>query len=608
MHGISFDTMMKRRPKRLAQSLLSFPANASPARRDDISLTTLGANVDADSTGKPPPTLPPELWHMILSSLGNTMIKKFRLVHPQWASIGARYLFQTVYLSVHPHSVAGLIQIAESTHAILVTNIVWSSLALWPDCLEAGIWRSTYKHLLGNIKHPELVELHQIYHRLFRDQTQKRPDDQISNLGTALGKLVNCRELNIDDGLKDMESACCDPEFRSAVQRSSPFNRASIWVSTPRLDFSADRSIFKLVVESCVEIIGALPHCPTLLTVRVNCQEWFWDSVMASVVSLRDRRSQSQSRGYRSVFISVRALCIFLERPIDCHGQVASFSVSFEYLGSFELPELVDLILKIVPVRERDRTQMSVYGPASSHSHSDSKSTSSTSDLSEEHDGLVSDTLQSDDGPVLDDKFNSIEQCHRFVEETRLILGLVRFPKLRKLTVGNVLIDTDLLLAWCWFQPHLPHSRLTIAMENVVILDQLALEDFASALASLNVELMYDHRFTGYFDRSEWSHKLSIKKRWLFVDSKRFDDLQSWDNYISIQRTLELMPPMADVSKFQTKELVVSNRTDFLRGDSPRWYFSWNSQALEDDPEYMLDFWEEAQDSVACAMERSSKK
>ena len=68
----------------------------------------LGGIVDARRTGKPPPALPPELWELILSILGNFSIKKFRLVHPQWASIGARYLFETVYLNVHQHSVVGL--------------------------------------------------------------------------------------------------------------------------------------------------------------------------------------------------------------------------------------------------------------------------------------------------------------------------------------------------------------------------------------------------------------------------------------------------------------------------------------------------------------------
>jgi hypothetical protein len=205
-------------PRRLVQSLLSFSANASPACRDNASSSTSSGIVNARSTAKPPPALPPELWELILSTLGNFSIKNFRLVHPQWASIGARYLFETVYLNVHQHSVAGLIEIAGSTHAPLVKNIIWSPLALWPDCLEAERWRSTYENLLKNVKHAELVQLHQMYRRLFKDQKNRTRDDQLTDLATALGKLVNCHELIIHDGLKDMESACCDPELRSAVQ------------------------------------------------------------------------------------------------------------------------------------------------------------------------------------------------------------------------------------------------------------------------------------------------------------------------------------------------------------------------------------------------------
>jgi hypothetical protein len=106
------------------QSLLSFPANASPGQRDDGYLAALGPLGDNHIKAKPPPILPLELWEMILSSLGYFFIKNFRLVHPQSAAIGAPYLFQTVYLSVHQHSVAGLIQIAGSIHAALVNKIV----------------------------------------------------------------------------------------------------------------------------------------------------------------------------------------------------------------------------------------------------------------------------------------------------------------------------------------------------------------------------------------------------------------------------------------------------------------------------------------------------
>jgi hypothetical protein len=106
------------------------------------------------------------------------------------------------------------------------------------------------------------------------------------------------------------------------------------------------------------------------------------------------------------------------------------------------------------------------------------------------------------------------------------------------------MVDTDLLLAWCWVQPCLPLSQITITMVDVVILDQLALQGFISALASLNVELMYEHRNTGYFERSEWSHKLSIKNRRTVVNSKRFSDKGGLEDYVSEKRMLKPMPPM----------------------------------------------------------------
>lgn len=597
-------------PRRLVQSLLSFPANAGPARGDNASPSASGRIVNARSTSKPPPALPPELWELILSILGNFSIKKFRLVHPQWASIGARYLFETVYLNVHQHSVAGLIGIAGSTHAPLVKSIIWSPLALWPDCLEAERWRSTYQNLLKNVKHTELVQLHQMYRRLLRDQKSKNPGDQLTDLAAVLGKLVNCHELIIHDGLKDMESTCCDPELRSGVQSSPAFYRASIWVSMPRLGFNlGDGFINELIVESCIGTIEALQFCRKIATVTVSCQEWFWDRVTAALTRSKFRRRRPEWRSYGTAFTNVRALCMILERPIDCHHYLRERSL--EFLGSFELPELVDLTLKIVPVRSRNLGHRSIDDAASllgdndlgfhESSHDDTMSQSesawSSPDSYEEHQAWVLDRAWlSADGCVPVDTSNAAKRP--------LSLGLVQFPKLEKLTVGNVLVDTDLLLAWCWVQPRLPHSQITIMMVDVVILDQLALQDFMSALASLNVELMYDHRNTGYFERSEWSHKVSIKLRRMVVNSKRFSNMDGWDDYVFEERVLKFMPPMAELPQPKTKAVVPSNRADTLRLND--YYLYYPSDEYDygfDFDEYMLDFWEDEQEPAVCVAE-----
>jgi hypothetical protein len=597
--------MMKDR--KLVQSLLSFPAKARPAREDNASPSASGRIVNArSSTSKPHPALPPELWELILSILGNFSIKKFRLVHPQWASIGARYLFETVYLNVHQHSVAGLIEIAGSTHAPLVKTIIWSPLALWPDCLEAERWRSTYQNLLKNVKHTELIQLHQMYRRLFRDQKSKNPSGQLTDLATALGKLVNCHELIIHDGLKDMESTCCDPELRSAVQSSPAFYRASIWVSRPRLGFDlSDGFINEFMVESCVGTIGGLKFCRKIATVTVSCQEWFWDIVTAA---LRFHRRRSEWRSYVTAFTNVRALCMTLERPIDCHPYPRERSL--EFLGSFRLPELVDLTLEIIPVKSRNLGQRSIDDGASLDGDSDigfhdsphdntmsqSESAWSSSDSYEEHRGWVLDRacLNADGGPV--DTSNAAK--------TPLSLGLVRFPKLEKLTIGNVLVDTDLLLAWCWAQPRLPHSQITIMMADVVILDQLALQDFMSALESLNVELIYDHRNTGYFERSEWSYKVSVKSRRMAVDSKRFYDLDGWEDYASEERVLKFMPPMAELPQPKTKAVLPPNRAGALSSTNYHLHSPLDQYGYwSDSDEYMLDFWEDEQEPAVCVTE-----
>jgi hypothetical protein len=449
-----------------------------------------------------------------------------------------------------------------------------------------------------------------MYRRLFRDQKNKNPSDQLTALANALGKLVNCHELIIHDGLKDMESACCDPELRSAVQSSPAFHRASIWVSRPRLGFDLGGFIGgfinEFILESCIRTIGGLQFCRSIATVTVSCQEWFWDRVMVALITSKFRRRQSEGRDYGKAFTHVRALCMILERPRVCHPRLREGSL--EFLSSFELPELVDLTVKI-----RNIGQKSINNAASLHGDNDigfhenphndtmsqSESTWSSQDIYEEYQGwMLDNTWQSADDPIPVENSDAVE--------THLSLGLVRFPKLEKLTIGNVLVDTDLLLAWCWVQPRLPHSRITITMVDVVILDQLALQDFVSALASLNVELRYEHQKTGYFERSEWSHKVSIKNRRMVVNSKRFSDGDGWEDYVLEERVLKLMPPMAELPQPKTKVVVPPNRADTLSSTNPRLHYPSDDDygyGYEPDEEYMLGFWEDAQEPAGCVSE-----
>lgn len=472
------------------------------------------------------------------------------------------------------------------------------------------MWLSTYQNLLENVKHGQLIELHKVYRKLLKDQTRKQPEDQIRKLANALQKLVNCRELTIDDGLEGVESACCDPVLRSAVQNSSSLYRASTWVLRPQLSYILFGSIYDLVKERCTDILDVLPHCSSISTVTVACLHWLWEGIMTDLINFRDRKRQSQWRKFHSIFARVRTLRMILKRPTDCeYVPQESSEVSIEDFALFDFPELVDLIIKVVPVRSRKvpihrsaselsnrQTEFDESSDEEASSHSES--ILGTSDVSEEQEGFVFGGFDTDDVPVAVDKSDLVENYCEFLGNAPFTLGLVRFPKIAKITLGNVLIDTDLLLAWCWFQPCLPRSRLTITMTDIVIFDQLAVQDFMSALASLNVELIYDHRSTGYFGRSEWAYQMMLRKDRLFLSSKRFSNLGGWLNYVSKTRTLEVMPPIAKMPQFKTKEVVSVNRTDFLRGNPPRFLYPWSLRQhetnLEEYQEYILDFWEDA--------------
>ena len=525
-------------------------------------------------------------------------------------------------MNVHPRSVEGLIQIASSTHAPLVQNIIWSPLALWPDCSDAETWRLAYKNLLENLKHAELVQLHRHYRRLIIEQSRGYSDDQVTNLATAMEKCVNCHEFTIDDGLKDMEYACGDPVFKHAVQRSSQFDRASFWVSGPRSPFILAKFmndptlrdfVNDSIVKSCVRVISSLQNCSTVATFTVLCKEWFWASVTGVPVNNRSnyRRGPREVRKNGHVFTRARTLYMVLERPMNDFRQVyySNSEVPFEYLGSFGLPELVHLSLRIAPVKYSPLRRRSVnvsehlvgdeeneYHESSYHdTTSQIESTWNSSHLLEDPDGSASEaSSESYDCPSPVDESDPIKYYRRFVEETQFRHGLVKFPKLEKITLGNVLIDTDLLLAWCWIQPRLPQSRLTITMVDVVLLDQVVLKDFMDALSRLNVELVYDNRTTGYFDRSELAHRVSVKSGGLVVFSKRFYGEYGWDEYSTEERELKIMPPMTELPKPKMGEVVSCNRTDILSCKSPRLrYPQLERCGFPTNEEYLLDFWEE---------------
>jgi hypothetical protein len=141
-------------------------------------------------------------------------------------------------------------------------------------------------------------------------------------------------------------------------------------------------------------------------------------------------------------------------------------------------------------------------------------------------------------------------------------------------------------------------------MVDVVILDQLALQDFMSALESLNVKLMYDHRNTGYFERSEWSHKVSIKCRRMVVSSKRFSNWDGWEDYLLEERVSKFMPPMAELPQPKTKVVVPPNRADALNSTDYHLHHPIDQYGYEFDfDEYMLDFWEGEQEPAIRVIE-----
>ena len=576
--------------ERLVQPLLTFPANSGTPRQDDVSPSATDRTLLVHSIGKPVPHLPNELWENIFSMLPNFSIKYGRLANPDWAAIGAGCLFRTLFLTASPQSLDGLIRIAGSIYAPLVKKITWSPLMLLPDCDDFEVWRLCYPNLLKNLEHAEMVRLHRTFCILYEDQEQ---NIQFSALATAMPKFVNCRNFTINDGLPDMESACEDLVLRLAVQKSPQFWQPSVWASSPRSAVNPTDSNHRtrgkspnsVIVASYVRIVGALHNCTPLTTFTVLCKEETWVAVRStfvpeSVYGPRQERHRFRAferhhgllfeRHHRSAFSNIRKVNMILERPTNRSRRVPSLEphlplMNLDYL---ELPELVDLTLKIVPVE---------YGPG--HSDGDEQSeypdplrnnTVDASHLSEEHDGSTSNaSSESDNSPAPIDENDPIKYYQSFVEETRLDPGTLAFPKLKRVVFGNVLINASSLYAWCWLQPHLPGSRLSITFTDVVILDELDLQNLRSAFSSLNVELCYDQRTTGYFPKSEWGPNLMFRDgrmgTWI---SKRFDMISS-EHYEAKKRELKLMPSIAELPRSRNIALVSADRTIVPDSKSP---------------------------------------
>jgi hypothetical protein len=77
--------------------------------------------------------------------------------------------------------------------------------------------------------------------------------------------------------------------------------------------------------------------------------------------------------------------------------------------------------------------------------------------------------------------------------------------------------------------------------------------------------------------------------------------MNRWEDYVLEERALELMPSMSELPKLNKKMLLPSNRTDCLRVDF-RLHYPWGSQMMAPDDDYLLDFWEDAQDHSACTV------
>ena len=449
------------------------------------------------------PSLPSEVWELILRPLGTIALKSLRLVCREWSSIGAAWLFQTVYLNCYEKSWAGLISLSRSSHATKVRSIEWNSLVLYNDCDDAVNWTLRYHNLLIGLTHRAKLRLYDAYSQVYRTHETQFRTTSLDAAAEALQTFSNCHHVLISDDY-DLTSSCDDILRAAIANLADVLNTPSTWGLRSCCLLAEERTSVRIetnMLESFIDIFKVLSNCGNIKTMTLI----MWETHLNSLAD-PDFWSRSQLNSVSPMqnrhLISLD--CILKTSDRTWNGVWANRDVvlppdreiTFDHFKGFSC--LKDLRVEVVLSHPgglytdaKNKTQLDFKGwDESSNANSDGSETASSNDYKED---------TGYDDPLLDCRPDGFTESLFGCLCVPLLFTFSHLPNLRSLTLSNLSVNASSTLCFLCSQLQLPEASFSLRFEGTVVLYDLVPHDFFDCLRQLNVRICYDSRSTYYY-------------------------------------------------------------------------------------------------------------
>ena len=468
------------------------------------------------------PKLPSEVWNEILRQCGTIALKKLRLVCREWSSIGAGWLFHTVYLNRYEKSWAGLISLSRSSHAAKVRSVEWNSLVLYNDCDDAGVWALRYKNLLRGLTHRDKLRSYDAYYQVYRTHERLFRSTSLDEAAEALQKLKHCHRVLVSDDY-DLTSSCDDILSTAIANLPSVLNRASTWGLRPSCLPEEERiplSLESNVLEDVSDVFKLLSQCSNVRTMTLV----MWESHLyhlADPNSWLSGRLQSVNTMQNSHLTSLHCMLKTSDRAWTGRGDdeylllPADHEVTFHYFKSFSC--LRDLRVEVVQCHPGD-----LYIGAKDTSELDSMSLEISSNASSCDSGSSEDFDENKgyDRPLIEHRPDGFTESMFACLCYPIQLTFSHFPSLRSLTLSSLSLNASSALCFLSSQLQLPEASFSLQFQGTVILYDMNPQVFFGCLRQLNVQIYYDSRSTYYYpptsfkyDLLEWTPNLTCYTR-----------------------------------------------------------------------------------------------
>jgi hypothetical protein len=425
------------------------------------------------------PAFPGEIWDKILNQLGTLVLKHLRLVCREWSQLATVHLYSTLHLNAYEKCWSGLVAVANSRHARLVTRLVWNPLMFVDGCLDAAVWLACFPHMTRGLSHSALVRLHEAFVIAYKKHLGELRSSSWTSISKALGALENCHEVALSDG-DDLETQCKDPRTREAVLSDLELlHRPNTWSLSPRKwkpHLAGEDPLSEIAYA-----LKTLSNLPAVHKVSFT----FWASSWPDGVAFTPI---SDWPGWTGV--SCLALCLKVCAADVINGVHVQSPLSIGSLDMFEIakrfPDTEKLIVESVfaePSEIDMKFLLRACGPEDPHFSL--------------QDFVNVTVLQAYENPATDPSHLATLHAASLSLDRRVYQSAcaelcpsdVLLPKLRTVQLSDLSVDARLLLFWLYMQRQLPQSRLQLELCGTIIIHSLDAAFVQDALRALNVEL-----------------------------------------------------------------------------------------------------------------------